>query len=316
MIEKDFLLNIKTHLGVRELSTRIPNFRYYINDKFFCMKVGVTSASGQLGSAIIDALKAMIGGDNLIAIARTPENAAHHGVEVRKGNYKIKKDFDTALIGLDALLLVSGNDNPENRKQQHANVIDAAKDCGVKRVVYTSIQGPTDSSDFSPIVNSNRHTEEYLKSSGLDWAIGRNGIYIEPDIEYLETYKKLGKIANCAVDGKCGYTTRAELAYAYACLLIKPELGQQTYNLSGKAITQTELTGYINKAFGTSLNYEELPVEDYTNERRAELGDFLGTVIAGIYNGIRMGAFDNPSDYEKAAGRPHISWEEYFANLS
>ena len=51
------------------------------------------------------------------------------------------------------------------------------------------------------------------------------------------------------------------------------------------------------------------------NERKAKLGDFLGTVIAGIYSGIRNGTTQFESDYEIAAGRKHISWEEYFCQL-
>ena len=40
---------------------------------------------------------------------------------------------------------------------------------------------------------------------------------------------------------------------------------------------------------------------------REELGDFLGTIIAGIYEGINNGDFNCSSDFEKAVGRPHKS---------
>ena len=66
----------------------------------------------------------------------------------------------------------------------------------------------------------------------------------------------------------------------------------------------------INKAFGTKLVFNSVSVEEYARERKAELGDFLGTIIAGIYEGIRNGANDLASDYEKASGRPHKSPEE------
>ena len=46
---------------------------------------------------------------------------------------------------------------------------------------------------------------------------------------------------------------------------------------------------------------------DYKKERQVALGEFLGTIIAGIYEGIRNGANEVVSDYEKAAGRPHKS---------
>ena len=271
------------------------------------MKIAVTSASGQLGTAIVRSLIDAIGKENVIAIARTLEHAEHLGVEVSRGDYTKKEQFDTALRGVDTLLLVSGNDDPEKRKQQHANVIDAAKDAGVRKVVYTSIIGPLGESDFSPIVKNNRHTEDYLKNSGLAWSVGRNGVYLEPDLEYLDRYRKDGKIANCAADGRCAYTTREELADAYARMLTEDQHNGQTYNLTGPAITQYELADLMNEVFGTDLHYEPMSVEAYRQQRIDELGEFMGTVISGIYQGIRNGAMDVPSDYQKAAGRDHIS---------
>ena len=271
------------------------------------MKIAVTSASGQLGKAIVRSLIDIVGKENVIAIARTPEHAESLGVEVRAGDYTQKEQFDTALRGVDTLLLVSGNDDPEKRKQQHANVIDAALATGVHKVVYTSIIGPSSNSDFSPVVKSNHHTEEYLKNSGLTWSIGRNGIYLEPDLEYLDHYQKDGKITNSAGDGRCAYTTRAELADAYARMLTEDQHNGQTYNLAGPAITQYELADLMNDVFGTDLHYEPMSVEAYRQQRIDELGEFMGTVIAGIYQGIRNGAMDVSSDYRKAAGREHIS---------
>ena len=89
----------------------------------------------------------------------------------------------------------------------------------------------------------------------------------------------------------------------------------RTYNLYGAAITQYRLAEYLNSAFGTELTYTPMSVEEYRRERVVELGDFLGTVISGIYQGIREGKADNPSHYHEAAGREHQSWQSYFASI-
>ena len=133
----------------------------------------------------------------------------------------------------------------------------------MRKIVYTSIQGADEGTAFSPIVQSNRQTEEDVRGSGLKWVIGRNGIYIEPDVEYIETYKDRGEIANCAGDAKCGYTTRGDLAEAYARMLTDSKHNGQTYNLHGEAITQRQLAGYLSDAFGTSLSYREMSVAEY-----------------------------------------------------
>ncbi|QDV10308.1 Quinone oxidoreductase 2 [Rosistilla oblonga] len=279
-------------------------------------QIAVTAASGQLGAEIVRATVEVVGAENVVGLARTPSKAESLGVEIRPGDYESRSDLASSLQGVGTVLLVSGMDAPDKRIGQHRNVIQAAKEAGVRKIVYTSIQGAEQGTAFSPIVQSNRQTEADVRGSGLLWVIGRNGIYIEPDVDYIETYKQRGEIANCAGDALCGYTTRSELAFAYARMLTQSQHDGQTYNLHGEAITQQQLADYLNSAFGTDLKFREMSVAEYREERIAELGDFLGNVIAGIYEGIRNGAANNKSDFETAAGRAHQSWADYFGQLT
>lgn len=279
------------------------------------MKVAITTANGQLGSTIVKKLVKLTGKNQVIGIARSPEKAKHLGVEIRKGDYKYKADFDEALKGIDMVLIVSGMDRPDNRIVQHRNIINAAKEAGVKKIVYTSIIGKEGNSSFDAIVQSNRQTEKDLQESGLEWTIGRNGLYIEPDLEYIENYKKDGKVTNCAGKGLCSYTTREELAYAYSKMILNDDRNGKVYNLAGEAITQQQLTNFLNHAFDTKLTYEDISPESYLELQQKANGEFLGTVIAGIYTKIRNGEFNIQSDYEAAAGRKHVSWDEYFRKM-
>ncbi|MEM9102834.1 MAG: SDR family oxidoreductase [Pseudomonadota bacterium] len=280
------------------------------------MNIAVTASNGMLGREIIKTLKKLEPNHTIIGLARSPEKASDLGIEIRPGDYDNSDVLKTSLQGIDAVLLVSGKEEPAKRIQQHRNVIQAAKNAGVKKIVYTSIQGAESGTAFSPVVQSNRQTEQDIKESGLEWVIGRNGIYIEPDIEYIDNYQKSGVVSNCAGDAKCGYTTRQELSFAYAKLLVEDKHYGNTYNLHGECITQSQLVEYLNQAFGLSLSYQTLSVEEYQQERIAELGDFLGTIIAGIYKSILDGYMDNTSDFLQAAGREHVGWEKYFMSLN
>ncbi len=279
------------------------------------MTCAVTAVSGQLGREIARKLVELPGDTPVIGLARTPSRVVDPGVEVRPGDYDEPEQLKASLAGVDALVIVSGMAAPEDRIHQHRNVIDAARAAGVKKLVYTSIIGPEEGTRFSPVVQSNRQTEADIRASGLDWAIGRNGIYIEPDIEYLDGYRSRGEIANSAGEGRCGYTTRSELAHAYAALLTRDDLNGGTFDLNGAPITQAELAGYINRTFGTDLGYRDMTSEDFVADRSAELGDFLGPIIGGIYEGIRQGAYDRPGQYAEVTGRPHQSWDDYFSTL-
>ena len=274
------------------------------------MKTAVTTASGRLGRAIVKEMKTKIGESNVIGVARNPEKAKDLGIEARQGDYNSESDFVNAFRGVDVALIVSGMDAPDNRIQQHRNVIEGAKKSGVRKIVYTSIYGIEGKSSFDAIIKSNRQTEKDIQSSGLDWAIGRNGLYIDADFEAISGYKMEGKIANCAGDGKCAYTSREELARAYANLIMDDSLNGQIYNLCGETVTQQELTDVINAVFNLELIYESMSVVAYIQDRVKAHGDFLGQIVAGIYRGIREGAFDIPSDFAKACGREHQSLKQ------
>jgi NAD(P)H dehydrogenase (quinone) len=279
------------------------------------MTFAITAVTGQLGRAIALNLAGRVGPGQVIGLARTPANLQGLNIEIRPGDYDRSDQLTASLAGVDALVLVSGMAPPDERIGQHRNVIDAAKTAGVRKIVYTSIQGLEDGTPFSPVVQSNRQTESDIRESGMDWAIGRNGIYIEPDVEYIDSYRANGEIANSAGTGQCGYTTRPELAHAYAALLTRKKMDGKTVNLNGTPITQAQLAEYLNGAYGTQLAYRAMSSADYVVDRTAELGRFIGPIIGGIYDGIRLGAYDTPGDFEAVTGRPHQSWGENFPVL-
>lgn len=280
------------------------------------MIYAVTAVSGQLGREIALKLIEKVGAGNVIGLARTPDHVKGLGIEVRPGDYDTPDDLHASLRGIDALVLVSGMAPPQDRIQQHRNVIEAAKSAGVRKIVYTSIQGPDEDTAFSPVVQSNRQTEADVRASGLDWAIGRNGIYIEPDVEYIDSYRARGEIANSAGSGKCGYTTRSELAHAFTALVTQDGLNAQTVDLNGTPITQQKLARYLNTAFGTDLTYRAMTSAEFVADRTAELGDFIGPIIGGIYDGISKGSYNSAGDFEAVTGRSHQSWDDYFSTFA
>lgn len=69
-------------------------------------------------------------------------------------------------------------------------------------------------------------------------------------------------------------------------------------------------------ASGQLGRFIALAYDEYKADRVAELGNCIGTVIAGIYQGFAKDALENESHYAQAADRPHQTWQDYFAGLN
>jgi len=144
----------------------------------------VTGATGHFGKSTIDfLLKKGISSTNIVALVRDEEKAVdlkNKGVVLRIGDYDDYTSLITAFKGIEKLLLVSGSDILK-RGVQHQNVVSAAKEAGVKHIVYTSFQGKNEQ-ETSPlwlVAQSHLQTEVWLKESGMDYTILKNTLYMD-----------------------------------------------------------------------------------------------------------------------------------------
>jgi len=279
------------------------------------MKIAVTAANGKLGSTVIKQLIKNVGVGNIAGIARSPEKAAHLGVEIRKGDYDLEEDFNEALKGIDVLLMISGLADPDTRVAQHRKIIRAAQKNGVEKIVYTGILGDPEKTGFAPVVKSMRQTEEDVKNAGINWIVGRNGMYIEADLNYVSEYEKLGEISNSGGEGKSSYTSYPELARAYVKLLTDNTFNNQSYQLVGEPLSQSQLTDLINHHFDTDLKYKPISASVFYEQKIPAYGEFFGNIVGGIYEGISLGLYVVDSDIEAILGRPHKSPQELIAEF-
>ena len=145
------------------------------------MKIGITTGTGQLGAAILLQMIERIERSDIVAIARSPHKLSHTNIESRKGDYDRLDELIAAFQGLDAVMFVSGNTPPEIRLRQHLNVVEAAVIADVKKVVFSGILVDGYAAGFRAVQDVSLATERALINSGLQWANGRNGIYLDPD---------------------------------------------------------------------------------------------------------------------------------------
>jgi len=270
------------------------------------MTIVVTGATGHLGRLTVEALlRRGVPADQITATGRRVEtlsDLADQGVNVRRADFTDPASLREAFAGAEKLLLVSSSEVGQ-RLDQHANVIDAAKDAGVQLIAYTSIP----KADTSTLLLAAEHkaTEELLASSGVPHVLLRNGWYIENYTGQLPIYLEHG-IAGAAGNGRVSAATRADYAEAAAAALVEDGHAGATYELGGPAFTMPELAEAVSQATGKQVTYTDLPVEQYTQVLiGAGLPEPVAAVFADGDRGVAEGElYVDSGDLERLMGRP------------
>ncbi|HSG34948.1 MAG TPA: NAD(P)H-binding protein, partial [Sphingomonadaceae bacterium] len=166
-----------------------------------------------------------------------------------------------AMRGGEKLLLISTLMVGE-RPRQHGNAIDAAKEAGVRHIVYTSIidGGNPD----HPAVEQHDHyqTEQLLKQSGLDWTILYNSQYSEAVAlaMVIPALQAGSKPDNCG-DGKIAFVSRDDCVSVAVAVLTQEGHANKAYNITGpELLSVPEAMALAAEMAGKPI--ELIPVDD------------------------------------------------------
>ncbi|UUV22385.1 SDR family oxidoreductase [Paenimyroides aestuarii] len=274
------------------------------------MKIAITGASGKLGNWAILKLKEKTAAENIVALVRTPEKVANLGVEARAFDYNQPENLATALQGIDKLLLISGNEIGK-RFEQHSAVINAAKEAGVKHLVYTSLL----KADQSTLALAPEHlqTEEALKSSGIDYTILRNGWYTENYTETAQDTVKQGTLYGASGNGSINSASREDYAEAAAVVLSEDAHTQKTYELSGEeSFTMQEYANALSVVSKKEIPYVNLPENEFANAlEQAGMPQPVAAFYAGTHTATANGDLsDEGNTLRDLIGRPTTTLQE------
>lgn len=274
------------------------------------MKIAITGATGQLGRLVVEKLEGKVAKENLVALVRTPEKAADLGIEARAFDYNGTENLADALKGIDTLLFISGSEAGK-RIEQHQKVVSAAKEAGVKKIVYTSLLKADDSTSI--LAPEHFATEKAILESGLNYTILRNGWYTENYTASIPTALQHGAFIGAAAEGKISSAPREDYAEAAAIVLTTGEHDKKVYELAGDDFyTLSDLAKELSLQVGKDIPYHNLTETDFAEALKGAglpegFAGFLATLDTSASHGD---LYSERKDLSQLLGRPTIPLKE------
>jgi uncharacterized protein YbjT (DUF2867 family) len=249
----------------------------------------LTGTSGNLGSRVLDSLlhQKVIPPSQLVISSSHPDKvsaaAKEAGVNVREGDFTSPESLASAFQGADAVFLVSFPSPSVDRWVHHKTAIDAAKAAGVKTIIYSSLMfgGKTGMESTAGVQQAHIKTVDYLKQTGLQYVIVREGIYAESWWLYAGFQPKSFKKGDMSEinfvipnDGPVAWVSWDDLGEATARILenYQSYLGQ-TWNLTGpRATTISAVAKLVEKHTGRKVTVDiagRSNAEQYHKERKS-----------------------------------------------
>ena len=272
--------------------------------------VVVTGVTGGLGGRVARRLAERGVGQRLVARdpGRAPELA---GAQVAAGSYDDRDSLRRAFAGAHTLFMVSASEDPD-RLRLHANVVGAATDAGVERVVYTSFFGAAPDCSFT-FGRDHWHTEELIKGSGLRFTMLRDNLYLD----FLPLMVGAdGVIRGPAADGRVAAVARDDIADVAAAVLLADgdRHDGRSYDLTGpEALTMAEVAQRLSELAGRTITYHPETLEEAYASRASygapdwEVDGWVTTYVA-IANGELEAV---GGDVAAVAGHPPMGLDDF-----
>jgi len=280
----------------------------------------ITGANGHLGKGTIEYLLKKQPDVKIRALVRSEEKGAelkNFGVELAIGDYYDYNSLAAAMKDVDSLLLISSA-SMDRRLHQHEQVINAAKEAGVKHVVYTSFLKANEETKFTA-GRDHALTEKYILQSGLDYTIMRNTFYLDFLPGFLGDPVGTGAVYYSAGKYGISYALRSEMAEANAAVLANPELHRnRIYEItSSELFTFPEIAAAISEYTGKEISYTDIPVDSLVeNVIKAGVPEGYAKMLGTIADAVSAGELNFVSyDLENLIGRRPVSVGEFLKGV-
>lgn len=286
------------------------------------MTIGISGASGQLGSGVLKELKTRHQSISITAITRSlqenldssidTENAEGVQLQWKHGDYNRPETLSDAYKGLDRLLLIPSPElEPGKRAVQLNAAIDAAIQAKVGHIVLVSSISAYETDEPSNALTY-WLSEQHLMRHATSWSILRMSYFAETFAQEALMAADHGFITGLA-ESHVSFVSRDDLAAAAAGLLAGEARGSTIYHITGpKTWTGTQRAEAIARVSGRPVSFHVLSADALRGalDHRG-VPPVAANAILDIHRDFSDGRFDLVSgDAEKLSGRPPRELEE------
>ncbi len=280
--------------------------------------IGVTGATGGVGSRVVRHLLARADPPRVVAIARRPHAVPDAPrLTVRRADYDDPTSLRDAFTGLHTLVFISSDGVIEPMRRHHEHAIAAAIDAGVDHIVYTSVVDVTPDSRFY-YAAVHRETEALLAESGLDHCLARTSIFADYFVAtWVAPALEDGTLALPAGTGRMSLVSRDDTARALAVAAVSRREGILELT-GGSALTAGQICEITEAVTGRRLCYLALDEEAY-RQRLAEkqAPGWLVDAFTSLFTSVQEGRFDVVSaDVPTLIGEPQQPYAEFIRSAA
>ena len=231
------------------------------------MTITVIGATGQQGSAVVNALLAQ--NAPVRAAVRDPQGRAatelaHRGVELVVVDLDDQASVSRALEGATAAFAMttySGPRGTDGEIDQGSAIAKAADASALPYLVYSSVGGAERHTGI-PHFESKRRIEEFLLDTGRPVTFLRPTFFMDNLIGMIDTEAEPGRVELPLPDGVAlQMISVRDIGKAAAALLLNRDGAPTSLEIAGDQITGSQIAEVVGTHLDRAVKYTEAPLE-------------------------------------------------------
>lgn len=233
----------------------------------------VTGATGTVGNEVVKRLLAAKGQREEDIIVKAAARSANDdtfrnlGVQIAQLDYNKPDTLSTALRGVNKVFLLTPFQS--NMVDLTLNLVNEAKNVGVKHIVKQSVLGADAEQEITPS-RLHRQAEKIIEESGIPFTFLRPNFFMQNFVTFYSHFiKTQGAFYVPAGDAKASFVDVRDIAAVAVQVLSGSSKNGETKHIrkayditGGEALSYGQAAEILSKEIGKKVNYVNISDED------------------------------------------------------